>query len=55
MLDGRQIAALGIGIVAVDIAAEDQATLVGLRDIEMPGAECDDAIDKGLEPSDTKA
>ena len=43
ILDHRQVAALGVGIVAVDIAAEDQPALVGLADIEMPGAEGDDA------------
>ena len=46
MLDRRQIAALRIGIVAVDIAAEDKAALVGLGDIEMSGAEGDDMVDE---------
>ena len=43
VLDRRQVAALGVGVVAVDVAAEDQAALVGLADVEMPGAEGDDA------------
>ncbi len=49
VLDGRQIAALGVGVVAVDIAAEDEAALVGLADVEMPRAEGDDLVDHGLE------
>ena len=49
MLDHRQIAAPRIGIVAVDVAAEDQAALVRLRDVEMAGAEGDDAVDIGLQ------
>ena len=38
MVNGRQVAALRIGIVHVDIPAQDQPALVGLADIEMPGA-----------------
>ena len=49
VLDGREIAALGVGIVAVDIAAEDEAALVRLADVEMPGAEGDDAGDDRLQ------
>ena len=45
MLDRRQVAAPGIGVVAVDIAAEDEAALVGLRDVEMAHAEGDDHVD----------
>src|SRR5258707_6813125 len=33
--DRRQIAALGIGVVEIEIAAEDQLALVGLADIDM--------------------
>ena len=49
ILDHRQVAALGVGIVAVDIAAEDQPALVGLADIEMAGAEGHDAVDQRLD------
>ena len=45
-----QVAALGVGIVAVDVAAEDEAALVGLGDIEMSGAERDDVVDERLQP-----
>ena len=55
VLDGRQVAALGVGIVAVDVAAEHQPALVGLADVEMPGAERDDVSISGLTPSETKA
>lgn len=49
MFDQRQVAALGIGIVAVQIAAEDQAALVRLADIEMSGPEGDDPVDEGFQ------
>ena len=55
ILDRGQIAALRVAVVAVDIAAEHQAALVGLADVEMTGAERDDAGDRGFNPSDTKA
>src|SRR5579864_3172480 len=38
VLDRAEVAALGIGVVAVDIAAEHQSALVRLADIEMTGA-----------------
>jgi hypothetical protein len=37
VLDDRQVAALGVGIVAVEVAAEDEAALVGLADVEVAG------------------
>ncbi len=49
VLDSRQVAALGVGIVAVDVAAEHQAALVGLADIEMPRPEGDDARNERLD------
>ena len=39
VLDNRQVAPLGVGIVAVDIATEHQSTLVRLADVEMACAE----------------
>ena len=45
MLDHRQIAALRIGVVAVEIAAHDDLALVGLADVEMPGAERHDGVE----------
>ena len=48
LLDHRQIAALRIGIIAVDVAAEDEAALVRLADVEMPRAEGDDGVDQRL-------
>ena len=41
--DHRQIAALRIAVVAVDITAEHQPAFVGLADIEMPSAEGNNA------------
>ena len=49
VLDQRQVPALGIGIVAVEIAAEDEAALIGLAHIEMPSTEGEDLIHR-LEP-----
>src|SRR3546814_11642413 len=49
VLHDRQVAALGIGVVAVDVAAEHQAALVGLRDVEVAGAEGDDGVDERLQ------
>ena len=49
VLDHRQIAALRIGVVAVEIAAEHQPALVRLGDVEVPGAEGDDAVDHRLQ------
>jgi hypothetical protein len=34
VLNGGKISALRIGVVAVDIAAENEAALVGLADVE---------------------
>ncbi len=50
VLDSGEIAALGIGIVAVDIAAEDETALVRLRHVEMAGAKGDDGVDEGFQP-----
>src|SRR4029078_8668346 len=47
-LDDREIAALGVGIVALDVAAEDEAAFVGLADIEMAGTEGHHDGDYGL-------
>ena len=44
----RQRAALGKAVVAIQPAAEHQAALVGLRDVEMARAEGDDAVDHRL-------
>ena len=44
-----ELAALGIGVEAVDMAAEDQPALVGLREIEELGAEGDDVVDQRLD------
>ena len=49
IFDHRQIAALGVGVVAVDIATEDEAALVGLADIKMPRAEGDHTGDHRLQ------
>ncbi len=49
MLDGRHVAAPGIGVVAVEIAAEDEPALVRLRDIEMADAIGDDRVEIGLD------
>ena len=48
VLDDRQVAALGIGVVAVEVAAEDEPALVRLADVEVPGAISDDAGDERL-------
>jgi len=42
VFDGGQIAALGVGIIPVDIATKNQPALVRLAAIEMPCAECHD-------------
>src|SRR5439155_13086600 len=49
VLDDRQVAAPCIGVIAIDVAAEHEPTLVGLADVEMPGAERDYAIDCRLD------
>ena len=49
VFDDGKIAALRIGIVAVDVAAKHEAALVGLADIEMAGAESDDGVDQRLQ------
>ena len=49
VLDRRQVAALGVGVVAVDVAAEHQPALVGLADVEVAGAEGDDVVDQRLD------
>ena len=46
VLHGRHIAALRVGVVPVEVAAEDQSALVGLAYVEMSGAEGDDAGNK---------
>ena len=48
VLDDRQVAALRIRVVAVDVAAEHQPALVRLADVEVPGAEGDDVVDQRL-------
>ena len=49
VFDDRKISALGIAVVAVDIAAEHQAAFVGLAHVEMSGSEGDDAGNQRLE------
>jgi hypothetical protein len=49
ILDSRQVASLGIRVVAVDIAAEDETTLVGLADVEVPRAKCHDGGNERLD------
>ena len=49
VLDQRQAAALGIRVVAVEIAAQHQPALVGLADVEMRRAVGDDAVDHRLQ------
>src|ERR1035438_1491298 len=49
VLDRRQVAAARIAVVAVDIAAKNQTALVGLADIEVSGAEGDNAGDQWFE------
>src|SRR5690606_31373971 len=49
LLHERQVSALGVAVVAVEIAAEDEATLVRLGHVEMAAAESDDAIEIGLD------
>jgi hypothetical protein len=49
MLDDRQIAALRIGVVEVEIAAHHELALVGLADIEMHGARRDDGVEHRLD------
>src|SRR5262249_52732861 len=44
----RQIAALGVGIVALDVAAEHEPALIRLTDIEMARAEGHHHVDQGL-------
>src|SRR5262245_53140180 len=48
-LDLRELAALGIGVEAVNMAAEDEPALIGLREIEELGAEGKNMIDKRLD------
>src|SRR3984885_3512807 len=48
VLDGGQIAAARIAVVAVDVTAKNQTALVGLADVEVSGAEGDDAGDQWL-------
>ena len=43
ILDHRQVSALGVSVVAVDIAAKDQTAFVGLADIEMTRPKGNDA------------
>ena len=50
MLDHGQIAALGIGVPAIQPAAEHKTALVRLADIEMPGPEGDHAVHQRLQP-----
>src|SRR5215467_14012526 len=45
VLDCRQVAALGIAVVAVNVAAEDESTFVALANIEMACAEGNDVVD----------
>ncbi len=45
----RQHAALGIGVEAVDMAAEHEAALVRLREVEQLRTERDDVMDDGLQ------
>src|SRR5258706_3868879 len=47
--DGK-VAALGIGVVAVYVSAEDKPALVRLADVEMPRAKGDDAWNDRLQP-----
>ncbi len=53
--DLGKLTALGVGIEPVDVAAEYQPPLVGLRDIEELGAEGDHVVEEGLMGSQTKA
>jgi len=53
--DRRQIAPLGVGIVAVYISAEHQATLVGLADVEVSSAKVMTWSISGFTPSETNA
>ena len=48
--DHRQVAALGVGVVAVNVAAKDQTALVGLADIKVPGAKGHHPVDQRLQP-----
>ena len=43
VFDHRQIAALGVGVVAVDVAAKDQDAFVRLADLEVARAKSDHA------------
>ena len=45
VLDHRQIAALRVRVVEIEIASHDQFTLVGLADVEMHGARRDDRVE----------
>ena len=49
VLDGGEVAALRIAVVAVDVAAEHETALVRLADVEVPCAEGDDARDQRLQ------
>ena len=48
-LDLRELAPLGVTVESVDVATEDQATLVGLRNVEQLGTEGDHVIDERLD------
>ena len=50
MFDHRQVAALGVGGIEIQIAAKDQAAFVRLGHIKMPHAKADHVIDAGLQP-----
>src|SRR5215470_5045934 len=45
VLEGRQVAALGIAVVTVNVAAEYEPTFVALANVEMACAEGDDVVD----------
>src|SRR5262249_24315925 len=45
-----KVSPLGVGIVAVDISSEHQATLVGLADVEVTGTEGNNVVDQRLYP-----
>src|SRR5262249_6345836 len=48
IFDDRQIPTLGVGIVALDVAAEHEPALIRLTDIEMTRAEGHHHVDQGL-------
>src|SRR5680860_947797 len=49
VLDHRHVAALGVGVVALDVAAKDEPAFVGLAAIEVAGAEGDDDVEQRLD------